>query len=93
MDEKHVVVQDGQSYIYQCPHCNLFILVQQHEVHCRIFRHAVFKGDMKQVNPHASKENCERYVSEDLVFGCAKPYEMYKAQTVSGWAVRPCDYI
>ncbi len=67
-----------------CPHCNGEIIII--ELNCKIFRHACFK-DGKQLNPHASKEECDRVINEGLVYGCAKPF-----QIINGKAVK-CDYI
>ncbi len=67
-----------------CPHCNGEIIII--ELNCKIFRHAVFK-DGKQLNSHASKEECDKVVREGLVYGCAKPF-----QIINGKAVK-CDYI
>jgi hypothetical protein len=67
-----------------CPHCGGEIQII--ELNCKIFRHAVYK-DGKQLDPHASKELCDLVVKENLVYGCAKPF-----QIVDGKAVK-CDYI
>ena len=42
---------------------------------------------MRFVNPHASKEECERWLQEDLVFGCTKPFKF------DGRKVEICGYI
>jgi hypothetical protein len=72
------------NQILSCPHCKGEIIILK--LNCKIFRHAVFK-DGKQLNPHASKEECERVVRENLVYGCAKPF-----QIIDGKAIK-CDYI
>ncbi len=43
-----------------CPHCEEYIVIQ--EFNCNIFRHGVFKVTGEQVPPHASKEECDKYV-------------------------------
>ncbi len=80
--------------IVQCPHCHEFIWIEQ--LNCRIFRHASFKDkDDKvkdkvgeQIPPHASQIECEAWVKEGLVYGCAKPFQILE----SGEVV-VCDYI
>lgn len=82
--------KDTKTYIYPCPHCGLYIQVRENEVNCKIFRHAIYKKNYKQVNPHAKKELCDRLAAKGLVYGCAKPYEMYRKD--GNWCVRKCEY-
>ena len=81
---------DTKSYIYKCPHCDLFIQVLEKEINCQIFRHGVLKDSYKQMNPHAPKSECDRLAREGLIHGCGKPYEMYKVGTQ--YKVRKCEY-
>jgi len=74
-------------FYFQCPHCQVMIQVPRHEIRCTIFRHAVFKKGMRFVNPHASKEECERWLKEDIVYGCTKPFKF------DGKKVEICGYI
>ena len=67
-----------------CPYCGGMLEIL--EVNCGIFRHAFFK-DGTQLDPHASKEECERVIRENLVYGCAKPFKI-----IDGIAVK-CEYI
>lgn len=39
------------------PHCNGFIIINK--INCSIFRHAIFKKNGKQINPHATKQMCK----------------------------------
>lgn len=71
--------------IISCPYCNGDIIIL--ELNCKIFRHGQFKDTGKQLNPHASKELCDKVIEEDLVYGCAKPFKI-----VNGKAEK-CDYI
>jgi len=68
-----------------CPYCNGEIIII--ELNCKIFRHAVFKDNGKQLDPHASKELCDRVIEENLVYGCAKPFRIVDGK------VEKCDYI
>ena len=81
---------DNGSYTFPCPHCGLIVQVRETEINCGIFRHAAYKDSMTQLNPHAPKELCDSLSSEGKVYGCAKPYEMYRIGTT--WAVRSCAY-
>lgn len=73
---------------YKCPWCFEPILVYRNELNCRIFRHAVFKKDGQQLNPHASKEECDNVVEQGLVWGCGKPFKIIDDSTIE-----KCDYI
>lgn len=68
-----------------CPHCGGEVQILS--INCGIFRHAIFKENGKQLDPHAPKELCDRVVEENLVYGCAKPFRI-----VDGKAEK-CDYI
>ena len=83
------ITHDSESdiFYFDCPHCNMLIQVPGSEIRCTIFRHAVFKEGMKFVSPHAPKKECERWLKEDLVYGCAKPFKF------NGKKVEICDYI
>ena len=80
---------ENLNLIITCPHCNNPVLIEQ--LNCKIFRHAVLKNTNQQINPHASKDECDKYISDDLVYGCGKPFKIieynqqYKAEI--------CDYI
>ena len=60
--------------IVTCPHCNMFIEIL--EINCAIFRHGVFKKNNNQINPNASKEECDQYIKEDKIVGCGKPFRL-----------------
>jgi hypothetical protein len=70
--------------IVKCPHCEEEILIQ--ELNCCIFRHGVLKNGT-QIDPHASKELCEHYINNNLIYGCGKPF-IIKDNTAF-----KCDYI
>ena len=70
--------------VIECPHCHDSIIIYKNEINCRIFRHAVFKNG-EQVNPHASKEECERLVD---IYGCGKPFQLNEKDEPE-----ICDYI
>jgi hypothetical protein len=76
---------------YNCPHCNDIIIVYTNEINCGIFRHAVFKTNLQQINPHEKKELCDKYISDNVVYGCAKPFEVIKKN--DDYVIQICDYI
>ena len=70
--------------IVKCPHCDEEILIE--ELNCCIFRHGVLKNG-RQIDPHASKELCEYYVTNNLIYGCGKPFIIKENTALK------CDYI
>ena len=86
---KNEIYHDKESNIYYflCPHCNLLVQVPSNEIRCTIFRHGNFKNGMKFVPPHAPKVECDRWIKEDLIYGCGKPF------IFNGKTVRECGYI
>lgn len=75
-------------YVYVCPYesCNQYIMIFKHELNCCIFRHAVDKS-YKQIHPHASKEECEKLIRNDMIYGCCKPFRIINEK------IEKCDYI
>ena len=78
---------EADIFYFECPHCMLLCQVPRSEIRCTIFRHAVFKRDSRFVDPHASKETCNEWLKNDLVYGCTKPFKF------DGNTVEKCDYI
>ena len=79
----------NDAFLFECPHCSDLIQVQKDQVNCRIFRHAVYKSSFEQINPHTNKQECDRLLQGDFVYGCAKPFILdTNSMTVSG-----CNYI
>ncbi len=78
---------ETDTFYFSCPHCNSTCEVPRIEIRCTIFRHAVFKEGLNFVPPHASKDECERWLERGLVFGCAKPFRF------NGKTVEKCGYI
>ena len=74
----------------QCPHCGGWVEVIM--LNCRIFRHGQFKTTSQQIDPHASKDQCDEYVQKGLIYGCGKPFLV--TQEPSGdFVTTVCDYI
>lgn len=78
-------------HIFTCPHCLDDIIVMKNELNCRIFRHATLKSNFSQVNPHASFEECQKLISNNLIFGCGKPFEIINSKENKLIAVK-CEY-
>ena len=79
--------QQEDIFYFRCPHCKELCQVPRNEIRCTIFRHAVFKDGMRFVPPHASQQECERWLKEGLVYGCAKPFKF------TGDKVEVCGYV
>lgn len=75
--------------IVDCPHCNLLVEIEQ--VNCGIFRHAVFRHNNEPIPPHASKEECEKWLNENAVNGCAKPFQIVIENGEMKAVI--CDYV
>jgi hypothetical protein len=71
-----------------CPHCDGIILVHRNELFCRIFRHGVFIFSLQQIPSHASKEECDGYVTSNMIYGCGKPFKIEEPPKAV-----ICDYI
>jgi hypothetical protein len=72
---------DGKTCV--CPHCGG--VWEMLELACGIFRHAMYKTEVnkspkhiRHFNPHASLEECEKALREDVIYGCAKPIRITK---------------
>ena len=81
---------DGDILTFSCPHCEQEIVVLIKELFCKIFRHAIFKHNFKQIDPHLPKDECDKLVQNDMVFGCAKPFEIVVED--NKYFVQICDY-
>ena len=79
--------KESDTFYFECPHCRMVCQVPRSEIRCTIFRHANFKKDMSFVPPHASKKECDRWITEDLIYGCGKPFKF------TGTKLEICGYI
>lgn len=84
-----VLIIKMNNFIIECPHCEKYILIEY--INCAIFRHAYYKTNHTQINPHTSKEECQRLIENDLIIGCGGPFRI---DLSSGKPVAViCDYI
>jgi len=77
------------NLIVNCPQCNEIILIEQ--LNCKIFRHGVLKNTGVQINPHTIKIECDNYITNDLIYGCGKPFKIIEANNT--FIAEICDYI
>lgn len=75
--------------LVNCPYCEQSILIL--EVNCGIFRCGIYKESWNQLPPHSSKEECERVLSEGLIFGCGGPFQV-RVDNTGETVVEKCDY-
>lgn len=75
--------------IVQCPHCRDYVLIG--ELNCKIFRHGTLISNGKQIDPHSSKELCDFFILNKLIYGCGKPFKII--ETNDGFVVEICEYI
>ena len=76
------------NIIIDCPHCNCPMEIVQ--LNCRIFRHGILKANNTQINPHASKELCDYYINNGLIYGCGKPFRILEN---NNFTTVICEYI
>jgi len=77
------------NIVVACPWCKDLVLVEQ--LNCRIFRHGILKETGNQMNPHLGKEGCEILITNQLIFGCGKPF--FIAEKNGEYLAEECDYI
>lgn len=82
--------------LFNCPNpqCNQLIYVKIKEINCQIFRCGIFIGNNQQVAPHSSKSDCDKYLENNMIYGCARPFYFVKnLENVFSSYVILCDYI
>jgi hypothetical protein len=82
---------ENKYITFECPHCNQIIQVFVKEFNCKIFRHGVYKKNLKQIDPHLKKNECENLLNEGLIYGCGKPFEIIINN--NQYKIDKCDYI
>jgi len=81
--------KDDNIPLLQCPHCSDYIII--HKINCGIFRHGVMIKNGKQIDPHSSKELCDFYTKNKLIYGCGKPFKIIFID--DKFETEICDYI
>jgi len=77
--------------IVMCPHCQDSILIYLKELNCHIFRHGILKKNLKQIDPHLNKKNCDDLFYNNLIYGCGKPFKIIKKNDT--YTTEICEYI
>ena len=90
-EKKNNVDFDGSMYTFLCPHCENMVQVSKTQLNCKIFRHGIFKHNLKQINPHMKKELCDFLKQKDLIYGCGKPFKLVSKN--KKLYVEKCGYI
>jgi len=75
--------------IISCPYCNVNIFIYINEINCHIFRCGIIKETGLQIQPHETKEVCDKLYQNNLIYGCGKPFKLHQ-QTKEP---EQCDYI
>jgi hypothetical protein len=60
--------------VINCPHCLEPVLIEQ--LNCKIFRHGIFISNRRQINPHETKEVCDYFTANNMIYGCGKPFKI-----------------
>lgn len=80
--------------LLKCPNCGNFFITAENDINCAIYRHAALKSNMEQIDPHMSKDDCDKLIKEGLVYGCAKPFKIIKKESLDfPYEAVKCDYI
>jgi DNA-directed RNA polymerase subunit RPC12/RpoP len=82
-------MEEEKEFYINCPHCNDIIIIEK--LNCRIFRHGIYKDSNKQINPHASKDECEQLIKNNEIYGCGKPFMIETHNNIHKVIV--CEYI
>ena len=66
----------NNNLLFECPNCSIWIVVDIGQINCSIFRCGIIKDSFDQIGAHAIKDECDNYVSKNLIFGCSKPFKI-----------------
>ena len=78
--------------IINCPHCQTPIYINHQDFRCHIFRHGVYRSNLKQIDPHMKRQNCLDIVNKGIIYGCAGPFKLLKTED-NNYRAEICDYI
>lgn len=79
-----------KDIVVRCPHCLDSVLIEK--LNCRIFRHGTLKNNGEQINPHETKDVCDYFVANNMIYGCGKPFKIEQKQDGEFVAI-VCGYI
>jgi hypothetical protein len=83
-------MEPTKDIIVICPHCQIPVEIEQ--LNCKIFSHVTLKHNGQQINPHETKEVCEYFVDNNLIYGCGKPFQIIENEKKELVAII-CEYI
>ena len=89
-----LVEKENTHLVVKCPHCEDFVLIEK--LNCCIFRHGILKYNGKQMDPHATKTQCDLLIKNNEIYGCGKPFRIVVAENDKKeeiFIVEICDYI
>ena len=89
-ESKIDINESTEELIVSCPHCSKPILIEK--LNCCIFRHGILIKTGKQIDPHASKEECDNLYNNNEIWGCGKPFKIIKSKN-GEYISEICDYI
>ena len=76
---------------FQCPHCNVYIMVEKKNINCSIFRHGNYIHNYEPINPHASEQECNQLFTSGKIYGCGKPFKLILDH--DNYVAEKCGYI
>ena len=76
------------SFIFECHNCNLILMVNQSEINCGVFIHAIMNDSYQIVDPHSSEAEIE--IIKDKIIGCGKQIKFEKNGNTEGYFVMKC---
>ena len=82
-------MSESENFIIKCPNCDDLIIIE--ELNCSIFRHGVIIESNEQIDQHSTKELCEYYIKNKLIYGCGKPYKIIINENNEYIPIK-CDY-
>lgn len=68
--------------IFKCPYCDTYIEVCKNEINCNIFRHGAWKNNGIGIPPHSSEININKWLIDDMIYGCGKPFKLINGEAV-----------
>lgn len=90
-------MNEDDSILITCPHCETLISLIKNQINCAIYRHGICKETFQQMDPHASKEECDNLVKNNKIYGCGKPFKLFPNKNhINGiieYYVEKCEYI
>ena len=67
--------------IHQCPNCKESVIIDPKDIRCGKFVHAIYKTNMKPVNPHSKPSFIQKLIKSNKVYGCGSFFTLNKIQT------------